>query len=290
MTEDLPLDIPDEGLGDINESSDSDLTNAQQDIDSALDWDDDMEAQEQSADDLSTEVSSDAEENGESVNGELSNVQQETENQEQQIGDSPADTFNDMEEIGVPETSELVDIQEDVDQTLDSDRNNDLANIQEQQAIYDLSQIEEVQPEIWSELGETERLEVAQEIEDTMAEIQGRPPMEIEVDPSLKPGEYGGYDGHRIIVSDWSLQSNNVKELVDTIVHEGRHAYQEYAILTPDFHSNESEVTDWGGNFPEYGGTYYDASTYGQEIYESQPIEADAWSYGSRIANGIYGN
>jgi len=41
-------------------------------------------------------------------------------------------------------------------------------------------------------------------------------------------------------------------ELIDTIAHEGRHAYQHYAIEHPGFHPNTHEVDAWRENFKNY--------------------------------------
>jgi len=205
--------------------------------------------------------------------------------------DDGAGDFNETADGG------LQDTQQDVDDSLNwddsgteadeslSDGTNDVTSVQEQQAVSELSQIDEISPESWSELDETERLQVAQDIEDTMANIQGRPAQEVVVDPNLEPGTYGGYDGNCIRVSEWSLQSNDSKEFVDTIVHEGRHAYQDYAVQNPGFDPNEKEVAGWAENF----NNYLDPQTYGQEAYASQPVEADAWNYGSQVASSLFG-
>jgi uncharacterized membrane-anchored protein YhcB (DUF1043 family) len=177
--------------------------------------------------------------------------------------------------------SGLNDTQNEVDNTLDWENDVDTTEQQELQAIESLSEIEELNSNTWSELNESERLETAQEIETTMAEIQGRPPMEVQLDENLELCGY--YDGQRIHVSDWSLSNNDPKELVDTIIHEGRHAYQHYAVQNPGFHPNENEVATWVENFSDYTEFKDDP-----EEYRNQPVEADAWDYGNAIADGLY--
>ncbi len=37
-------------------------------------------------------------------------------------------------------------------------------------------------------------------------------------------------------------------------------------------------------------GGYLTPDLYGQELYQSQPIEADAWAYAGRVRQALYGN
>jgi len=165
-------------------------------------------------------------------------------------------------------------------------KTEDVSSLQEQQIFEALSQNEKLTPEVWKELNQAERLVTVQDVENTIAGIQGRTPISIEIDPNLKKGAFGSYvsDTQSIQVSDWHLQSNDVQEVVNTVVHEGRHAYQDYAIRNPGFHPNQVEVDAWDENFQNY----LPAEIYGQEIYQNQPIEADAWVYGNTVANGLY--
>ena len=167
-----------------------------------------------------------------------------------------------------------------------SQKTEDVSSLQEQHVVEVLSQNEKLTPEAWKELNQAERLVAIQDVENTVAGIQGRTPISIEIDPSLEKGAFGSYvsDTQSIQVSDWHLQSNDVQEVVNTVVHEGRHAYQDYAIRNPGFHPNQVEVDAWEENFQNY----LPAEIYGQEIYQNQPIEADAWGFGNKVANGLY--
>lgn len=147
-----------------------------------------------------------------------------------------------------------------------------------------LREIDEIKPETWQGLEEPERLDTLQQVETEMAEVQGRPFVEV-VAEEMSPGSFGYFDGERIHVSTEDLRSEDVGENVDTIVHEGRHAYQQYAIDHPGFHHDSAQVQAWNENFDNY----LTAEAYGQEVYQNQPVEADAWSYASQIRQGIYG-
>jgi hypothetical protein len=153
------------------------------------------------------------------------------------------------------------------------------------EAVNTLGNIENLNPGTWDNLDTNERLETLQSIENTMAEIQGRPPVEIITDDTLGPSTYGGWDGEVIRVNTEHLQSDMpVDEFIDTVVHEGRHAYQDYAINNPGFVSDTDLVNSWAEN---QGENYLSSENYGQEIYENQPVEADAWNYATQIRNHL---
>jgi hypothetical protein len=183
------------------------------------------------------------------------------------------------------EVERVTPMQQDSETALTS---SEVSKLEEQQAIEKLQQIEGIRPEVWQDLSESDRLDTLQGIESQMAALHGRPPAEIRVYPD-PPGEYGYYDPstNEIWVSDQHLENDAVHEVVNTAVHEGRHAYQEYALANPGFHDNMDEVEEWRENLQ--ADNYLSADEYGQELYEGQPVEADAWSYGQTITDGVYG-
>ncbi len=158
---------------------------------------------------------------------------------------------------------------------------------QPEAVVEQLGHMEALQPETWPALSESERIAALQEVENSVANIQGRSPVEVRVDSEAPEGVFGAYEpnSNNIAVSGWHINSDDIQEVVDTIAHEGRHAYQNYAVNNPGFHPDEAEVAGWRDNFD----FYLDAETYGQEEYQNQPVEADAWQNGSRIAEMLYG-
>lgn len=146
-----------------------------------------------------------------------------------------------------------------------------------------LSHLEAIRPEVWEDLSTGERLQALQTVEETLAKVQGRPALEVVCEP-MEPGMYGYFDGRAIHLSEWAMNSNDVAEAVDTIAHEGRHAFQHFAVDHPGFYPDQATVAAWGENFDNY----LTADLYGQEIYQSQPVEADAWAYGSAIRQALY--
>lgn len=66
--------------------------------------------------------------------------------------------------------------------------------------------------------------------------------------------------------------------MMETLLHEGRHAYQEYNISTREVMS-EREVTEvWAENMEHYIDPLYD-----YEGYFKQPIEQDARDFASEV-------
>lgn len=147
-----------------------------------------------------------------------------------------------------------------------------------------LGQFDEIKPEIWQRLEEPERLAALQQVENEMADVQSRPSVEVVAD-EMGEKSFGYFDGERMHVSADALRSDNVSENVDTVIHEGRHAYQQYAIDHPGFHHDSAEVEAWNENMEDY----LSVQMYGQEAYQNQPVESDAWDYASQIRQDLYG-
>lgn len=189
---------------------------------------------------------------------------------------SPAAEVSDTDELteAPPEIAEDTQVEFEIQ-----------TDVQVQQAVDEISQVEGIQPEVWQNLEPNERLGVLQSIEDRMAAIQGRPPAALDAH-EMDAGTFGGWNGESIAINSAHLASEMpVGEFVDTIVHEGRHAFQDHAIENPGVVSDANTVTAWQENRANYLG----AEEYGQELYMAQPLEADAWSYANRISSGIGG-
>lgn len=149
-----------------------------------------------------------------------------------------------------------------------------------------LRSMPELQSENWQSLDTSQRLETLQNVESSMAEIQGRPVLPV-IATEMPLNTYGQFDGEKIQINASTIGGNEmpVGEFVDTIVHEGRHAYQYYAIDHPDFIQDSTLVQNWAENLEP--GNYLSPNEYGQELYANQPVEADAWNYASRIISGM---
>ncbi|MDD2521351.1 MAG: hypothetical protein PHW11_00815 [Anaerolineaceae bacterium] len=147
-----------------------------------------------------------------------------------------------------------------------------------------LSQIQELQPQVWESLGIDERFTALQQAENTLANLQGRPALQVE-SQEMAPNEYGFFDGERLVVNTNHIAVDMpVDENLDTVIHEGRHAYQQFAVENPGTVPEAVRVA-WEQNMENYK----PQSVYGMEIYQSQPIENDAFNFAGTIRNGVYG-
>lgn len=148
-----------------------------------------------------------------------------------------------------------------------------------------LYETEGLSREQWEGLSPKERLGALQTLECKLAEIQGRDPVAITAE--IIPGRNGHYDpGTRTITLNAECLAHSPRlNLIDTIAHEGRHAYQHYAIEHPGFHRNQKEVDAWRENMKP--GNYDNGKRDGLLAYRFQPIEDDAWRYGHLVKDAF---
>ena len=121
-------------------------------------------------------------------------------------------------------------------------------NTQINEAVSEIRQIDGIQPDQWQALDFDARLATLQNVEDTMAHIQGRP--QVAVTPQeMGEGVFGSFDGQAICINQDQLGSDMpAHEFVDTVVHEGRHAYQDYLVSHPEIVSDSTTVSQWAEN------------------------------------------
>lgn len=156
---------------------------------------------------------------------------------------------------------------------------------QKNRGVEALQQIEGIKPEVWEKLSLQERVTVLQTVESVMAEAQERPELQI-VAEKMPPNSFGRFNGRAIYINELHLSNNEVAEHVDTIIHEGRHAYQLYAIEHPGYHSDNLDVLAWRENFAEYK----TVQKHGARAYSTQPVEVDARAYASALRQILYSN
>lgn len=151
----------------------------------------------------------------------------------------------------------------------------------------------------WKELGLEERVKLLNELESRIAEIEHRPACPIEVKDLGKISEYKGmlqghmgyhettlWGGERIVINSELVKSNNPKyfnEVLDTVIHEGRHSYQTYNLEHRETHTSKGDLTNWKTNMNEYG--YQNAALCGFKLYWMQPVEADARKFAEDVLN-----
>lgn len=151
-----------------------------------------------------------------------------------------------------------------------------------------IEQIEGSKFEVWKDLSTNGRIEVLQQIENEVSKIACRPSCEVTAQ-SLGKRYYGYFDPETYLItvnSDY-LTSNyeDYGEIIDTIIHEGRHAYQSYNLYGEEVHPSKGDIHNWAINQFEIG--YQDVETYGFKDYWMQPVEADARKFAEDIKDRV---
>lgn len=166
-------------------------------------------------------------------------------------------------------------------------------HIQIEQVSEAISCCEEIKYENWIELELPEKEMVLNNLEEQIAEIEHRPACPIHLEP-LDKGLWGGYnpDTKDITINSLYVESSDFgtyREVVDTLIHEGRHAYQDYNVNVSEVHPRHSEVAGWAENMEGGKWGYWGdcSSLLGQRLYEQQSIEIDARNFASDIINRL---
>lgn len=186
----------------------------------------------------------------------------------------------------IDSTQELADLIEPIKEQIDSKYLEAPSDIEQVEEISDyLCSIENLEYEQWSELTPAQRLETLQEAENKIAEIEHRNPCEIHI-KELKPNEHGYFNpvdkSITLSISDISGSDYySYKETLDTLIHEGRHAYQDYNLTARQVHPRGGEISNWKWNEQELG--YQSALFCGFEAYKMQPVESDARAFAEDV-------
>ena len=159
-----------------------------------------------------------------------------------------------------------------------------------------MSDVEGVRFEEWSKLSLEQRVELLNQLETKIAEIEHRPvcPIDIEdLGPIKTDGKIGGHMGYhennpnrgeRIVINSELVNSNDPRchyEVLDTLIHEGRHSYQTYNLEHRQTHTSKGDLENWKINLEKYG--YQNAQFSGFKLYWMQPIEADARKFATNV-------
>ena len=215
--------------------------------------------------------------------------------------DELSDTYPPQAIDSDPEVAELLgDSIEDIDNKYLEAPND----FEQAEMISDsMTSIAGIDYQTWSTLSLEDKASVLQEIECHAAEIEHRPACLVELEPI--PGEYGHYncicdpDMNREQVVE-SLQEDRVitissehlgdsykdyKEALNTIIHEGRHVYQEYNLYERRIHPSEGELQNWRMNEFYYKYQPGDETLLGMKLYNMQPLETDANKFATDVIN-----
>ena len=161
-----------------------------------------------------------------------------------------------------------------------------------------LSGLEDLKYENWTKLSLEQRKQLLNQIERQIAAIEHRPPLPIEVE-KMKASTFGYQSNyyHKIALNSLYVGSNSQKdyrEVIDTIIHEGRHAYQHYNVDKKLIHESASVVATWRENFYDPKYQYYNSGSciipvkgrlqdVGFRLYYYQPVEIDARNFAADV-------
>lgn len=208
-----------------------------------------------------------------------------------------------VEVVAMPETTERTNLSTESIDRLESyvgfesyECLND-AVVTEQIADY-LSGVESLKYENWKNLAMEQRRDLLNTIEYHIAKIEHRPPVPIKVE-KMQPQTFGYQDSYNNIIAlnskyVMSDSKESYKDVIYTIIHEGRHAYQHYNVDKKCIHDSLSVVNTWRENFYDPKYKYYSGSSVvvigpnkignvGYRLYYYQPVEIDARNFASDV-------
>ena len=125
----------------------------------------------------------------------------------------------------------------------------------------------------FAEKGLEGRSEIAHQFYDGIKQEMGIS-AKLSFDPTMSPKELGGFDPftNTITLNSKYLESPDCTELMETIIHESRHAYQKRCVDYPELSTVSDKVkAAWKENFDHYIRPQDDFVAY-----ENQEIEKDA--------------
>lgn len=148
-----------------------------------------------------------------------------------------------------------------------------------------MEDIEGLQFDRWLEMSVDERLDTLNELEQKVSDIAHRPSCLVELrDLGNKTAGYYNDETKNLIINSSNIESSSLdhfSETIKTVIHEGRHAYQDYNIHYREVHSKEYDVAAWRDNWDNY----LEAERFGFAKYRKQPVEADAFAFEADVFN-----
>ena len=120
-----------------------------------------------------------------------------------------------------------------------------------------------------------------------------RDPVDVRMEVFDKNTLMGTFDGTTLRIADHSLMDNSYegyKETLDTLFHEGRHAYQDYNLYVERVEQNRELVDSWKVNNVDLGYDNGDRLIFkdrGYLEYYTQPVEVDARVFAETVINEL---
>lgn len=150
----------------------------------------------------------------------------------------------------------------------------------------------ELQYENWVNLDLSERVEALNEFEAQIAAIAHRPAIEVHAE-DMEDNLRGYFNGTGVYINDDLVSSNTpeaYRSTIQNLLHEGRHAYQDYNIYVQEVEPISTMVDAWRINLEELGyesGDYLFFKDIGYMRYYTQPVEVDARMFAETALNAM---
>lgn len=166
-----------------------------------------------------------------------------------------------------------------------------------------MSGIEDIRFENWGQLSTDKMVDVLNEMESQIARIEHRPSGQI-VARDLGKDCFGQQLGSEITINTRYLAESAtnpemLKDVLNTLIHEGRHIYQHYNVNVRMVHESPTEVEEWRDNLYEFGYrsgepteiriigpisyTTDELIADGQRLYYYQPVEINARTFAGDV-------
>ena len=180
-----------------------------------------------------------------------------------------------------------------------------LSDREQVEAISDyMSKITDIRFDNWKDLSLDGKVSVLNEMESQIATIEHRPAATITTE-KLADNEFGYQLNDKIVINSTYLEQSSMSpealdKMLETLIHEGRHRYQQYNVEDRLVHESPAQVETWRENFGDLG--YKDGSPIpiieigpiglltnerlselGFRLYWYQPVEIDARNFASDV-------
>lgn len=169
----------------------------------------------------------------------------------------------------------------------DTADNSDLSEEAYSETLYN------IKPEIWEMLSYDERLWTIENLKNIELNYLGVSKDILLVITELEDSTLGEYSDNIIKIDEYYFNNSPIEEIVETVCHECRHAYQ-HACIEAYYDADESfqdlymftSTKIYADNWFNY--IEYDAGKDNYDEYYNQPIESDSFSYASQRAQVYY--
>lgn len=144
-----------------------------------------------------------------------------------------------------------------------------------------LSGMWELQPGNWEQMTPAERLDALAQVENFVSEVTLRPPCRV-VSEAMD-GMHGYHQGGKIALNEDLLKDSSpegMRQALETLLHEGRHAYQHWNTdviqVEPSGELVNSWKLNWDMGYENGDSGLFDFQNMGLKRYLTQPVEVDA--------------